>query len=184
MWCSRYGGFCFVVLVAIRCWLQSLRQIHLELRGQCNRFITATRYQVKSCPVHRNHLSRNSTEDIHFYISPTLLPHAHPRPERLHLCQSTPTRHAIHNAAPIKCPNNPLTIRYPTTAEMLRKPTPRTNVCKFRRSMPEILMPDFSASSICVVLCRSGMYLKSKVVSSRNPFLPSTMTFQKTLRRA
>lgn len=61
---------------------------------------------------------------------------------------------------------------------------PIPNACKFRRSIPAFFMPGSNASSICVFFERSGMYLKSNVVSSPKPLLRMIMTCQRPLRNA
>ncbi len=71
--------------------------------------------------------------------------------------------------------------RYPAT---LMRTHPITSAWRFRRSIPRALMPVLGASSISVLFERSGMYLKSNVVSCPSPLSFSTITFQKILRNA
>ncbi len=71
--------------------------------------------------------------------------------------------------------------RYPATP---MRTHPITSAWRFRRSIPRALMPVLGASSISVLFERSGMYLKSNVVSCPSPLSFSTITFQKILRNA
>ena len=77
-----------------------------------------------------------------------------------------------------------VTIFQPKNPISAKRMHPIPNACRFRRSVPAFFTPGSSASSICVLFKKFGIYLKSNVVSFPRPPLFLMMTCQNTLRRA